>query len=112
MGLGVDTRPFLVQTLEGSVEAARDGARDGTLDTGAETDMWSDGGKDAEEVGLAGSEVCVSISRAPKAAAGEPLWKLLRSSESRWIGSSRTSWTTAWEVGSGVCMVWWLTWLV
>lgn len=38
MGLGVDTRPFLVQTLEGNVEAARDGARDGALDTGAETD--------------------------------------------------------------------------
>lgn len=56
MGLGVDTRPFLVQTLEGSVEAAREGARDGTLDTGAEVDTWSDCGR-AEGVRLEGREV-------------------------------------------------------
>ena len=55
MGLGVDTRPFLVQTLEGSVEAAREGARDGTVDTGAEADTWSDGEK-ARGVGLEGSD--------------------------------------------------------
>lgn len=42
MGLGVETRPFLVQTLEGSVEVALEGARDGTLDTGAEADTWSE----------------------------------------------------------------------
>lgn len=58
----MDISPFLVQTLEGSVEAAREGARDETLDTGAETDPWSDCGR-AEGVGLEGREVCVSISR-------------------------------------------------
>lgn len=78
-----------MQTLEGSVEAARDGARDGTLDTGAEADMWSNSGR-AEGAGLEGRDVCVSISSAvlpmgcsDMVVAGESLWKLQRSSASR-----------------------------
>lgn len=63
MGLGVEMRPFLVQTLEGKVEVARDGARDGTLDTGAEADTLSDCGRATDTGGLDGRDVCVSISR-------------------------------------------------
>lgn len=87
-----------MQTLDGSVEAARDGARDGTLDTGAEADMWSGCGI-TEGAGLEGREVCVSISRAVlpmgcfnKVVAGDSLWKLQCSSESWCMGSRRTSW--------------------
>ncbi len=119
MGLGVETRPFLVQTLEGSVEAARDGARDGTLDTGAEADTWSNCGR-AEGAGLEGREVCVSISRtvlpmgcSNVVVAGESLWKLQRSSASRCMGSRRTSWMTGLVVSeSGVLVLWWFTWFV
>ena len=122
MGLGVETRPFLVQMLEGSVEAALDGARDGALDTGAEADTWS-ACRRAEAVGLEGRDVCVSISRSARpmgcsgraaaAAAGESLGKLQRSSKSRCIGSRRTSCTIGLAVSeSEVLVLWWFTWFV
>lgn len=119
MGLGVETRPFLVQMLEGKVEAARDGARDGTLDTGAEAEMWSGCGT-AEGAGLDGREVCVSISRpvlpmggSNMMVAGESLWKLQRSSASRCMGSRRTSWIICLVVSeSKVLVLWWLIWFV
>lgn len=62
MGLGVDTRPFLVQRLEGNVEVARDGARDVTLDTGADAYVWSDSWR-AAAGGLDGRGLCLSVSK-------------------------------------------------
>lgn len=119
MGLGVETRPFLVQTLEGSMEAARDGALDGTLDTGAEADMWFACGR-ADGVGLEGSEVCVSISRPVHArgcsnmlVTGESFWKLECALLSWHMGSRRTSWTTGRVASESVVLVlWWFTWFV
>lgn len=119
MGLGVETRPFLVQTLEGSVEAAREGARDGTLDTGAEADTWSNCGR-AEGAGFEGRDVCVSISRAVlpmgrsnMVVAGDSLWKLQRSSASRCMGSRRTSWMMGPVVSeSEILVLWWFMWFV
>lgn len=110
MGLGADTKPFLKQTPEGSVDAPREGARDGTLDTGAETDKLSVCGK-ADCVEVVGRDRWVSISRVAlgcsnMAVTGESLRRLQQSTLSCCMGSSRTSWMCL------VLMVLALTWLV
>lgn len=118
MGLGADTKPFLKQTPEGSVEAPREGARDGTLDTGAETDKLSVCGK-ADCVEVVGRDRWVSISRVAlgcsnMAATGESLRRLQQSTLSCCMGSSRTSWIGLGFSKCGVLMVLVLvlTWLV
>lgn len=116
MGLGADTKPFLKQTPEGSVEAPREGARDGTLDTGAETDKLSVCGK-ADCVEVVGRDRWVSISRVAlgcsnMAVTGESLRRLQQSTLSCRMGSSRTSWMCLVFSKCGVWMVLALTWLV
>lgn len=114
MGLGVDTRTFLAQTLEGSVEAARDGAREETLDTGAEADRLSEDGR-PQSAGLEGRELCVSISVAVVGCfnlmvAAESVGKQCSSAG---MGSRRTSWTMGLVVSESRFLVRWaLMWLV
>lgn len=106
MGLGVDTRPFLVQTPEGSVEAARD--------TGAEADAWSNCGR-AEATWSEERDACESISRTAAlvacSIAAASLWKLQRSPVAWCLGSRRTSWTPG-RVALGPGVLWWLPWFI